>query len=206
MNLIDVTRQFPTEDHCLDFLENQRWPDGVIRCAVCGCAQVSRITRKTPGKNKRTRSTSAWRRPANSSSLRPQARSTTGRICRLVKWFAAISLMVDAKKGLSALQMQQHLGIRSYKTAWYLCHRIRKAMIEANPTPMSGTVEVDETYLGGTAIRKFRKTITVRPPKDTVLAIRERSYQGKVGRVRFFHIPDAKRDTIHPIIQANVAA
>jgi ISXO2-like transposase domain/Transposase zinc-ribbon domain len=206
MNLIDVTRQFPTEDHCLAFLENQRWPDGVIRCAVCGCSQVSRITRKTPGKNKRTRIYQCLEKTCKQQFSATSGTIYDGSHLPLVKWFAAISLMVDAKKGLSALQMQQHLGIGSYKTAWYLCHRIRKAMIEANPTPMSGTVEVDETYLGGTAIRKFRKTITVRPPKDTVLAIRERSYQGKVGRVRFFHIPDAKRDTIHPIIQANVAA
>ena len=205
MNLIDVTRQFPSEDACLAFLEGQRWPDGVVRCTTCGCAQVSRITRKTPSKNKRTRLYQCLEKTCKQQFSATSGTIYDGSHLPLTKWFAAIALMVDAKKGLSALQMQQHLGIGSYKTAWYLCHRIRKAMTDRDPLPMSGVVEVDETYIGGNAVRRFRKNPKVRPPKDTVLAIRERSFKGKVGRVRFFHIPDAKRDTIHPIIEANVS-
>jgi ISXO2 transposase-like protein/transposase-like zinc ribbon protein len=204
MNLLNVTRQFRSEDECLAFLESQRWPDGVIRCTTCGCDKVSKITRKTPGKNKRTRIYQCLE-----PTCKLQFSATSGTIYNnshlpLEKWFMAIALMVDAKKGLSARQMQQHLGIGSYKTAWYLCHRIRKAMIDADPTPLTGTVEIDETYLSGTADRRFRKTPVIRPPKDMVLAMRERSTKAKVGRVRFFHVPDGKMASLQPIIAANL--
>ena len=66
----------------------------------------------------------------------------------LRKWLIAIYLIVDSKKGFSANQMKRTLGV-SYKTAWYLCHRIRAAMTELGPTPLNGTVECDETYIGG---------------------------------------------------------
>jgi hypothetical protein len=68
----------------------------------------------------------------------------------LWKWFLAIYLMVESKKGMSANQIKRTLGV-SYKTAWYLCHRIRWAMGEVQPEQLSGTVEVDETYIGGKA-------------------------------------------------------
>ncbi len=71
----------------------------------------------------------------------------------------AIALVVDAKKGMRAKQLQQHLGIGSYRTAWYMAHRIREAMVDVKPmTAMRGVVEIDETYIGGTAIRRFRRT------------------------------------------------
>jgi hypothetical protein len=116
----------------------------------------------------------------------------------------AIALIVDAKKGISAKQVQKHLGIGSYKTAWYVCHRVRKAMVDANPTPLTGVVEIDETYLGGTAIRRFQKNPKPRPPKDVVLAMRERSTKDKPGRVRFFHVPNGKLETLKPIMEANL--
>jgi hypothetical protein len=204
MNLNTVTRKFKTEEECLEHLEKTRWPDGV-RCPTCGCDRVCKGTRKPSAKNHRTRFYQCLE-----PTCKAQFSATNGTIFHrshipLSTWFMAITLIMDAKKGMSALQLQGHLGIGSYKTAWYMCHRIRKAMVDSDPAPLDGTVEVDETYLGGTAIRKFRKTPVVRPPKDTVLALRERSFKGKVGRVRFFHIPDAKRDTIHPIIEANVS-
>jgi hypothetical protein len=65
----------------------------------------------------------------------------------LPKWFMAVLLMCEAKKGISANQMRRTLGV-AQKTAWYLCHRIRKAMTEVSG-PLTGTVEVDETYIGG---------------------------------------------------------
>ena len=66
----------------------------------------------------------------------------------LWKWFLATYLMTESKKGMSANQMKRTLNI-SYQTAWYLCHRIRKAMAETDPAPLCGTVECDKTYIGG---------------------------------------------------------
>jgi transposase-like protein len=86
-----------------------------------------------------------------------------------------------------------------------MAHRIRKAMVDSDPKPLTGVVEVDETYIGGTAIRRFQKVPKVKPPKEIVLAMRERNTKNTTGRVRYFHVPDAKRVTIQPIIEANIA-
>jgi ISXO2-like transposase domain/Transposase zinc-ribbon domain len=202
MNLSTVTRKFKTEEECLEHLEKTRWPDGV-RCPTCGNDKICKGTRKATAKNNRTRFYQCLE-----PTCKQQFSATNGTIFHrshipLSSWFMAITLIMDAKKGMSALQLQQHLGIGSYKTAWYMCHRIRKAMIDADPTPLTGTVEIDETYIGGTADRRFRKNPTPRPPKDMVLAMRERTTKAKLGRVRFFHIPNGKMDTLKPIIEAN---
>jgi Transposase zinc-ribbon domain len=130
MKLIDVHRQFNTDDKCLDYLEAMRWPSGVA-CIACGSLKVSRITREAKSKNKRTRIYQC---------LEPQCKHqfspTAGTIFHdshlpLQKWFFAIVLICEAKKGVSACQMQRHLGV-NYRTAWHLCHRIRKAMTQDN--------------------------------------------------------------------------
>jgi transposase-like protein len=204
MNLIDVSRELATDEQCLAFLEKQRWPDGIVRCPTCGNDHICRIERKTVTKNKRAQVYQCLE-----PTCKGQFSATNGSIFHdshlpLHKWFMAIALIVDAKKGISAKQVQKHLGIGSYKTAWYVCHRVRKAMVDANPTPLTGVVEIDETYLGGTAIRRFQKNPKPRPPKDVVLAMRERSTKDKPGRVRFFHVPNGKLETLKPIMEANL--
>jgi transposase-like protein len=205
MNLIDVSRELATDEQCLAFLEKQRWPDGVVRCPTCGNDKISRITRKTKTKNLRAQVYQCLEK-----TCKGQFSATNGSIFHdshlpLHKWFMAVALIVDAKKGLSAKQLQKHLGIGSYKTAWYVCHRVRKAMVEANPEPMSGVVELDETYIGGTAKRRFKRAKEPKSPKEIVLAMRERSTKEKPGRVRYFHIPNAKQATIQPLIDKHVS-
>jgi hypothetical protein len=88
----------------------------------------------------------------------------------LTKWFAAIALMVESKKGISANQVARHIGC-SYKTAWYLCHRIRNAMSETDEPKLGGpgvVVEIDETFIGG---KKFRKG--VKAGKDAKITVLE---------------------------------
>jgi transposase-like protein len=198
MNLIDVTKSLGTEEQCLDFLERMRWPDGV-RCPLCGADKVSRITRKTVSKNKRDRFYACLEPTCNH-----RFSVTAGTVFHrshlpLPKWFMAMAIVMDAKKGMSALQLQQHLGIGSYRTAWYMVHRIRKAMVDLFPTKLSGIVEVDETYIGGKSIRRGvgRKP---RPKKDMVIGMRERG-----GRVRFFHVPNLKKDTMKTLLDRHIA-
>jgi transposase-like protein len=148
MNLIDVTEQFKSDDDCLAYLETMRWPDG-IRCPVCGNDQISKITRKTASKNKRTRIYQCLE-----ATCKSQFSATSGTIFNdshlpLTKWFLALALIVDAKKSISANQLKEHLGIGSYRTAWYMALRIRKAMENNGAANLFGTVEVDETYVGG---------------------------------------------------------
>lgn len=196
MNLIDVTQQFGTDEQCLAYLEAMRWPDGV-RCPTCGNNKISRIERKSATKNVR-KSLYQCLEP----TCKQQFSATSGTIFNdshlpLNKWFMALAIVVDAKKGMSANQLKEHLGIGSYRTAWYMAHRIRKAMEEGFPTKMTGIVEVDETYVYGKS--KRRGTQKPRPKKDMVLGMRERG-----GRVRFFHVPDLKKGTIKDIVDSHI--
>jgi hypothetical protein len=203
MNLIDVTRQFPTDEECLKYIEQMRWPDGVVRCPTCGCAHISRITRKSTSKNVR-KSLYQCLEP----TCKQQFSATSGTIFNdshlpLHKWFMALAIVVDAKKSISANQLKEHLGIGSYRTAWYMAHRIRKAMVEeAGPfNQLRGIVELDETYIGGKSkrrgISKRQKPLAER--FDMVLGMRERK-----GRVKFVHISDGKAATIRRAVQENV--
>ncbi len=119
----------------------------------------------------------------------------------LTKWFMVTLLLCEAKKGMSANQIRrtiwgQHKG--SYKTAWYLCHRIRAAMKEAQKPMLDGTLEIDETYVGG----KPRKGMLPheRPTKEVVIGIRQRG-----GELRFIHAKDATSKTIREIVGEHVS-
>lgn len=138
MDVVKLVEDFHSEDACREFLEGLRWPSG-IHCPRCGGKTISRIVA---------------RHQFDCDSCRYQFSVTAGTIFNdshlpLWKWFMATFLIVEAKKGMSAKQLQRTLGV-SYRTAWYLSHRIREAMFQANPIePLTGTVEVDETFMGG---------------------------------------------------------
>jgi transposase-like protein len=118
----------------------------------------------------------------------------------LQKWFMAMALMAEAKKGISANQVARHIGVQ-YKTAWYLCHRIRKAMQELESEPLGGQgqiVEIDETFLGG---RKLRKGVKAgKDAKVAVLGIAERN-----GRVHLQRISNTKAASMKPVLDAKLS-
>ncbi len=115
----------------------------------------------------------------------------------LQKWFMATLLLCEARKGMSANQIKRTLGV-SYKTAWYLCHRIRAAMKETERPMMTGTVEVDETYVGGRPPRGSKPGRGT--PKEVVIGIRQRG-----GDLRFFHASDVQSGTLAKYIRENVS-
>lgn len=139
-NLINLFEQYKgDESKCRDHLENLKWPDG-IKCPRCGSEKISRIKERSQ---------------FDCDACRYQFSVTAGSIFHdshlpLWKWFLAVYLMTESKKGISANQLKRTLGV-SYKTAWYLCHRIRKAVeeITEGKPKLDGIVEVDETYVGG---------------------------------------------------------
>jgi transposase-like protein len=196
MNLIDVTKQFATDEQCLAYLEQMRWPNGV-RCVTCGNDKISTITRQSRKDNKRTTIYQCLEPTCNQ-----QFSATSGTIFHdshlpLTKWFMAVALVVDAKKGISANQLKQHLGIGSYRTAWFMAHRIRKAMVETG-NPLGGTVEIDETYIGG---RRRAKGIRGRGGnKDVVMGLRQRG-----GPLKFVHVKDVKAATIQEVVEKHVS-
>jgi len=137
MNLMKLMEDFDTDKECRDTLETLRWPDGV-ECPHCKSKSISRIQTQNVYE-------------CNSCSY--QFSVITGTMFKdthlpLQKWFVAIYLMIESKKGISANQMKRTLNV-SYKTAWYLCHRIRDAMMTQTGKQLHGIVEVDETYVGG---------------------------------------------------------
>ena len=183
MNLFDVNTMFSSDMKCRELLARLRWPEGP-QCIRCKMPVVELDTDKQLFYCK---------------DCDYQFSMTAGTIFNdshlpLVKWFAATLLICESKKGMSACQIQRTLGIGGYKTAWYLCHRIRAAMKEAQ-SMLDGTVEIDETYVGG----KVRKGMPVRE-KDVVIGIRQRG-----GQLRLIHAADAKAKTVREIIGDNLS-
>ena len=136
MNIILVYQKFPTQDDCFNYLEQVRW-DNKPTCPYCKSKRHSKMKQK-------------HRYHCNSCNTSYSV--TVGTIFHkthldLQKWFLGISLILNAKKGLSSRQLARHLEVNK-NTAWYMAMRIRKAMFQ-NRKLLSGIVEMDETYIGG---------------------------------------------------------
>jgi transposase-like protein len=182
---------FHDEAKATAHLEANRWPNGVT-CPHCGSDRV----RKMEG------ATQAGMFLCN--DCRDKFTVRTGSVMErshvpLHKWLLATHIMAASKKGMSAMQMSRMIGV-TYKTAWFLCHRIREAMDGAdNGTPLGGpdkVVEADETYVGGKARnRAFRKPAEKKP----VVALVERD-----GEVRSFHVANVTAKELRGLIVTNV--
>ena len=208
MNLIEVVSKFRSEADCLDYLEAVRWPNGLC-CLKCGI--MERISKFTTNATTRIRKNKAGetrtvvvpsRRLYECKDCGYQFTATTGTIFHdthlsLLRWLIAVALFMEAKKGISALQVARHLNMESsYKTVWYLCHRIRKAMKEGGL--LTGIVEVDETYLTPKKPRKGKPYVK-KERRDIVLGMIERG-----GKLRLVPIDNAKMETIEPIMAENI--
>src|SRR2546421_5433690 len=159
MTLIDVHEMFSSDAKCRELLKRLRWP---VRpeCPRCKGPATSLETQKDLLYCKEC----DYQFTVTSNTIFHDSHLS------LIKWFCAVYLLCESRKGMSANQVKRMLGI-SYKTAWYLCHRIRAAMTEAEHK-MTGTVEVDETYIGGKRRGKGHRDKLVN--KTAVIGIRER--------------------------------
>lgn len=204
-SLIDTAKAFATEEACHEYLEAARWPNGVT-CIECGHSKVSKFTVK--GKARIAADGSVKRSPDRfmyqclNSACKKQFAATTGTIFSdthlpLSKWMMAVALMCNAKKGLSAKQMERDLDV-SYKTAWYLCHRIRKAMDEGMGPMFTGTVEMDETYVGGKFDKRRKRA---KYDKAPVFGVIER----ETGKVSASTVPAANNFFVHAKINETVS-
>jgi hypothetical protein len=139
---------FPDEAACVAYLIARRWPEGV-RCPRCDNAEVYALA-----------SGHHWQCQAcNESGYRFS--HIAGTVFEntnkpLKDWFRVTHTMLTSKKGVSALQIHRTMGFGSYKTAWYMCHRIRAALIEMDMDKLGGIVEVDESFVGGKDRNKRR--------------------------------------------------
>jgi transposase-like protein len=213
MNIREIAIKFSTEDQCLAYIESMKWPDGVVRCPTCGDTNITKYERpktarkprnpEKPPKNPDKINRRQWFYICLKSDCRQQFSPTSGTLFAdthlpLIVWFHAIGLVLNAKKGISAKQLQRDLGIGGYKTAWYLLHRIRESMAEANPKPLGGTVEIDETYIGGR--QKGKGVYFGINQKQAVMGAVERG-----GELRLRHVPDSKARTIRGFVSAHIS-
>jgi transposase-like protein len=197
MDIREVSEKFATDEQCLAYLQQMRWPDGVIRCPECGNKDVKRVERSLGKRGKNTRK---WFFLCGEKTCHNQFTPTSGTLFHdthlpLIVWFHAVSLLLNAKKGMSAKQLQRDLKIGGYKTAWYLNHRIREAMREGAIPPLGGIVEIDETYLGG----RQKGHAGQKKNKNVVFGMRQRG-----GPLRFIHTKDATANTWSQIIKSHL--
>ena len=185
IDLCKLIEQYGSEDRCRKYLEELRWPAGV-RCVKCSNEKISRIHQ---------------RNQFHCESCNHQFSVTAGTIFHdthlpLWKWFLCTYLICESRKGMSANQLKRTLGI-SYKTAWYLCHRIRKAMAEAHGHKLKGTVEFDdEMHMGG---KRQRGRGGKYHDKRPVIGIRERG-----GHLHFIRSSEVNQQVVDDIIARNV--
>jgi transposase-like protein len=210
MNIREAYEKFATDEQCLQYIEKMRWPDGVVRCPVCGDKNVEKYDRPVPNPKKR-RSDTRDKHKTNrrnyfyicrNTDCREQFSTTSGTLFHdthlpLIVWFQAIALMLNAKKGLSAAQLQRDLGIGGYKTAWYLNHRIREAMASGAIPKLGGIVEVDETYVGGKQIGKGHTY--GKQQKQIVMGVVQRG-----GELRLRYVKRANTETFRGFITEHV--
>jgi transposase-like protein len=159
-SLQQIHKQFDTQDKCMALLVSLRWPDGV-RCPRCGTGKVFKIKHR------------AWNWVCKSGAETVDKQTGEVKICKkqgyrfsplvgtvfentnyqLPIWFEVIYLICQSKKGMSAMQVQRMLTENgrktAYKTAFYICHRVRAMLNNPEFGPLMGQVEVDETYIGG---------------------------------------------------------
>src|SRR5680860_934946 len=191
LSLID--ERFTDPVAASEYLESIRWSDGVV-CPKCGESEKEpyRLKGKSLGKRR------VWKCRA----CRKQFTVMVGTIFEsshvpLNKWLAAFYLLCSSKKGMSAHQLHRSIGV-TYKTAWFMFHRIREAMKEpAFASKLGGTVEADEAYIGGKRSNASRGRGTA--DKKAVVSLVERG-----GKARSFHVANVSGPTLGSVIRENV--
>jgi transposase-like protein len=210
MNLTSIAANFSDAESARTFLEGLRWPDGPV-CPFCGLiGEAYKLTAK-PGSKSPVR-LGVWK----CKGCRKQFTVTKGTIFEdshipLNTWMMAIHLLCASKKGISAHQIHRMLGV-TYRAAWFMIHRLRYASSQ-DPlaTQLTGTVEVDETYIGGKRRLAKRRELQAKPgerakdipaPVDNKQAVVSMVERG--GDVRSYHVKRVTAKTLGPILKHNI--
>lgn len=213
METIDIfAPRFQSEDGARQHLEALHWPEGPF-CPHCGSFSATRLPPQKGRKTKAHPEGVVRKGVVQCNDCRQQFTVTVGTVFEsskvaLNKWLLANHLLCASKKGISGHQMARMLGV-TYKTAWFMMHRIREAMKATDSEPMGGegkTIEADETYVGGKAANrkaKFRRKMVGQPyrqgEKEAVMSLVERD-----GKVRSFHVAKVTGETLRSVLVTNV--
>ena len=186
---LELEQRFSTEEACIEYLESIRWPNGYT-CIRCGHTQY-------------------WKKSSGLYECRDcgyKGSVTVGTMFQdtkkpLVMWFRAIWHVTSQKYGANALGIQRIMGFGSYRTAWSWLHKLRRAMIRPGRDRLSGTVQVDETLMGG---KKPGKRGRGAEGKQLVLVASQENGLNKIGRIRLSVIPDASAASINTALLSMV--
>ncbi|MEE9303804.1 MAG: IS1595 family transposase [Thiotrichaceae bacterium] len=198
--MCDLTApEFQDEDIAREQIEKNRWPNGPV-CPHCGGTE-----RNYPIKADEKKKIRKGLYKCGEKGCGKSYTVTVGTVFErsrvpLNKWLMAIHLMCASKKGISSHQLHRMLGV-TYKTAWFMTHRIREAMRDDNPVPLGGggsVVEADETFWGNTKPRGQKKGRGYHH-KEKILTLVERE-----GRARSFHVPAVNAKTLRPILKEQI--
>ncbi|HUE52643.1 MAG TPA: IS1595 family transposase [Terriglobales bacterium] len=209
LNLVSLAQHFSNEDKAREFLEKLRWPDGPV-CPHCG--EVDNAYRLEPQASKKGKHVrkGVWK----CGGCRSQFTVTVGTIFAdshipLSKWLLAYHLLCASKKGMSAHQLHRMLKV-TYRSAWFMAHRIRYTMSqEPLSSKLQGTIEIDETYVGGKkrpislAVKPGQRQQDHRGPfggKAAVVSVLQRG-----GRVQSQHVQRVTAENLKPIVDQMVA-
>jgi hypothetical protein len=190
-NLKDLFKKFPDEKTCVEYLIEQRW-NGKPECVFCGCTKVYTIE---GGK----------RFKCADKFCNKKFSATVGTIYEnskvgLQTFFAALYLISSSKKGISSLQLSRQLGI-TQKTAWFVLHRIREMLRNKSTEVLSGTIEVDETYIGGKNFNRHKSKKHEGDTKTPVVGILDRE-----KGVRTFAVADTNILRVQGLLKSNMDA
>ncbi|MCC6823683.1 MAG: IS1595 family transposase [Verrucomicrobia subdivision 3 bacterium] len=189
---------FQDENKAREALEAVRWPDGAV-CPHCGNSDQEKLA-KVEGV-KQSHRPGLW----YCNECKGQFTVTVGTVFErskvpLTKWWMAAHMINSGKNGVSAHEIHRALGV-TYKTAWFMMHRLREAMTDLAPTPMGGSgksIQADETYIGNSSKRAkgYKKGHS---HKNSVVALVDPS----TGKARAFHVKRANAETVREILVTN---
>jgi len=188
-SLEELEQNFSTEDACRQYLFTLRWPEG-FKCPACGSQESWCL-----GNGLFKCSSCGHKSSVIAGTIFEGTRKP------LASWFRAIWWVTSQKNGASALGLKRILGLGSYQTAWTWLHKLRRAMVRPDRDRLSGTVQVDETFIGGAKPGKRGRGAA---GKALVLIIAQETGK-KTGRIRLKKIPDAKAATLESAISETVA-
>lgn len=197
LTLIQISQRFSTEEAAREYFEALRWPNGHV-CPHCGNDDQKRIYKVTPNPEKEIRAGLY-----KCAECLQSFTATIGTICEdskipLNKWLIGFYMMCASKTQVSALQLQRQLEIGSYRSALHLCHRIRFALMDIEHSEkLRGTVEADETYIGGVKHGMGRRFVG---NKTAVMSMVERG-----GNVRSHVVNKVTGEMLGRLLKKHVA-
>ena len=188
-SLAEFQQRFSTKEACEAYLRQSRWPDGFV-CPRCEGKDAYEL----PPRGLLQCKACGYQVSLTAGTVMHRTRVA------LVQWFRAAYLMTTLTPGISAVQLQRQLGLGSYRTAWMMLHKLRKATVRPGREKLHGKVEVDDTYVGGKEEDVVGRQVATKTPVVVAVEVRGRAS----GRVRRRARTDLSAASLLPFVQETI--